>query len=132
MVYDKTLYKVFDGKIATPEEFLKFIKSEENLVIFFSVENIISGFAWLTSINKNFAFAHFCLFKEVWGEIAMDIGYKSIEYWKSFKLFKVILGLINKKNRLAINYIKRLGFVEVGEIPAVVNGQSGILSYRSL
>ena len=63
------------------------------------------------------------------------MGFRLLDYWFSFPgdegpLFDVLIGNIPARNRLAIKYIKKLGFVELGEIPHMADDGAMSVSYR--
>ena len=117
-----TLATVFcDGKVSSPEDFIFTMKNPNNIVAFILLDGQIKGFAWLNGCSDNYAFAHFCFFKEVWGK-AEAMGKAVLDYWFKFPgvegpLFDLILGLMPKFNQRAQKFVERLGFVRVGEIP---------------
>jgi hypothetical protein len=114
-----------DGRIANAEQFLKMAQNKNTLLhTTWNDENKPLLVAWLTDFGKNYAFGHFVFFKETWGRITREIGHQTIEYWWGFKengnhIFDVILGYIPNTNKMAINFIKNMGFTIVGEIPKI-------------
>lgn len=136
---DGTLYTVFaDRKVNAPRDFMATMKSSSNLVVFVVVDKKIQGFAWLNGCSDNHAFAHFCFFKESWGNSTESMGKELLRYWMSFPgekgyLFDVIIGMIPEFNTRAQKFIEKLGFVRVGTIPKMArNGDdrvSSIISY---
>lgn len=131
MESDETLQIVFcDGSVSDRDYFLKFMKVENNLVSFIFYKNKIVGFAWINGISKNYCYSHFCLFKSVWGKKTDTIGRMLIDYWMGFKdesgdgLFDILIGMIPSFNTSAINFIKKLGYVVIGEVPMIARRQS--------
>lgn len=111
-----------EGGVKTPDDFIKMMKSPQNLPVFVLVDKKISGLAWINGCVENRAFGHFCFFKEVWGTRSLEMGKAVLKYWFSFPgndgpLFDIILGMTPGGNKKALGFITRLGFERVGEIP---------------
>jgi len=131
MVREGTQKTVFyNGSVKTRESFLEFMKDTRNLPVFVMYDNVISGIFWINGLHSNFAFAHFCLFKNAWGDVSKEIGHKVLEYWFSIpdkdgnSLFDLIIGIIPSFNKKAESYVRSLGFKKVGDIPNMIKTNS--------
>lgn len=132
---------VFYGdKIKTAKDFISFMKDTKNFPTIITVDGLISGIVWLNGISKNYAFGHFCLLRNTWGEHTLHIGQKVLDYWFSINdkhgdpVLDVIIGIVPSFNTKALKFIERLGFKRVGEIPKMVkddmgNQHSSVISY---
>lgn len=128
-----TIETVFGDQIPTAERFLTFLKDSENVPVFI-IRDTIVGVAWLNRIVKNHACAHFAHTKAIKG-VSIQVGMMVLDYWFSFPgkagpLFDVLVGNIPASNKLAIRYIKKLGFFEIGEIPHVAPDGAMSISYK--
>ena len=130
----------WDGSLPDERSFLRMCQNPHNVVAFAVDEQLTSvGFAWLSSMTGSYAFAHFCLFKDIWGGGAEELGKLYLDYWFSLSgeepLFDTILGAIPGFNRLAQNYVERIGFQHLGKIPNMLKGENrkedAIIFYRS-
>jgi hypothetical protein len=120
----KTVF--WDGKIKSKEDFLNYFQAKRNLPIFVFKDHAPCGYAWINNIGCNHAYAHFCYFKQFWGDDKSDIFETVINYWFSFTnqdsfLFDTLIGMVPKFNKFAIKHIQENGFTKVGEIPNMVN-----------
>ena len=98
------------------------------------------GFAWVSAVTSNYAFAHFCLFKEVWGR-SDEIGKNCVDYWFSWPgtegpLLDVLIGIMPGFNRRAHKFIERLGFTRLGVVPGMFrdkkrNRDDAVIYYMS-
>lgn len=114
----QTIPIVFSEKVRSADQFLTYTKHPGNLFVFaFNDENNMVGYAWLNSICDNYAFAHFNMFPCIWGKSTKDLGVQILDYWRSFKMFDLLLGLVPTSNQKAINYVQKLNFQQVGIIP---------------
>lgn len=95
----------------------------------------MGGFAWFNEVSDNHCTGHFCFFKETWGKSAFRLAEAVLRYWFAMPnsvgapLFDVIIGRTPSENRLAVRFIRKLGFVVVGEIPKIANGEPLTVSY---
>ena len=118
----------FNGEIDTADKFLFMMKSHGNVVnVVLDGEDIVF-LSWLNTFDVNSAFAHFCAFPEIWGGRAVEVAQMVIKYWFDFKhndeyVLDIILGKIPTINKRAINFIQKVGFTIVGEIPLLAHGQ---------
>lgn len=137
MQIDGTLKTVFyDGKMNSPEELVSMMQDSLNLPVIVLVDKKVSGIYWLNGVAGNYAFAHFCAFKETWGKCTKEIAERVLDYWFSFKgsdgyLFDVLLGMIPEFNERAIRYAEDVGFCRVGVIPKMARKKdSMVVLYR--
>lgn len=112
----------FDGTMNCPNKFMEHMKRSDNLVsIVFESDNGEQGKAvgigWINAQGYNFAFAHFVFLPEIWGAKSLAAGHALLDYWFKFSVIDFLLGLIPKFNAHACNYVERLGWTKVGEIP---------------
>lgn len=136
MQAEGVLERVFyDGSVTTPEAFVKYMQSPANVSIFFVRDGEPLSFGWLNGIREGRAFAHFCTLKAGRG-VTIDMGRIALGYWFStFDFLAVILGMIAANNKLALRFVRRIGFTAVGEIPRLIydaySGQrvAGVLTY---
>jgi ribosomal protein S18 acetylase RimI-like enzyme len=121
-----TFKRVFyEGHIRTPEDFLAMMQKPANVPAFLFRGQEPLGFAWMNGIAGNVAFAHFCFLKASWGRDTDKMGRILLSYWMSFDtgagpLLDVIFGTVPATNERAVNYVQRLGFVRLGEVPMVM------------
>lgn len=127
MQLDKTLEIVFyDGVVKTEDDLLRLLKSPHNYPAFVLVDGNIRAFAWFNDLHDGYATAHFCVFKESWGEEAGEMGKKVLSYWFSFKkedgspMFNLILGVTPSHYRHALRFIATLGFQTIGKVPRIL------------
>jgi len=131
---DGVIDTVFNDEMTDSARFVRFMKDPGNLPVFILVGGGLMGVGWLNNIKSNYAMGHFAFVKRSWGERSLDMGRRILKYWFSFPgdygpLFDVLIGNIPAQNRAAIRYIKKLGFVEVGEIPHIAEGGAMSVSY---
>lgn len=125
MVHDGTLDVVFSSaSICSEDDFLTVMKRPTNVPVVVFVNGQMSGIAWINGLEDNYACAHFCFFKEVWGTVSLDIGKKLLDYWMQFSI-DVLIGKIPASNQKAISFVKKLGFKYVGEIPYISKNVDG-------
>jgi hypothetical protein len=125
---DRTFRTVFyDGKVKTPDDLVKLLQSPANLALLHLVDGYVRGIAWINDFHDNHATAHFCAFKESWGEMAKVMGVETLRYWFGFKKqdgtprFELILGVTPASYKRAIRFIQSIGFTSlVGEVPKIL------------
>ncbi len=117
-------------------EFIGFFNSPKNLLqVFIELEGDdlkgVVGFAWVTDIVNcsgimTRAIGSFCYFKEYWTPKYTDVFSNWVlDYWFNVLKIDTIMGMTPATNRLALSYIKRNGFKEVGRLPrfTTLNGE---------
>lgn len=130
MKQEGTLETVFyNGTVENENEFLAFFKNTQNFIAIAYLDKEICGFTWINGLNKTYAFMHFCFFKEFWGERMEGIGKTCFDYFKSWNSFKVFVGMIPDFNKRAIKFAKRMGYVEIGTIPEMVEDSGMTILY---
>lgn len=113
----------WEGSITDQSHFVRLARSPNNHMVFFFEDTNCVGFAWLSGVTSNYAFNHFCLFKEVWGR-SIEIGKDCVDYWMSWPgtngpLLDVIVGIMPGFNTRAHKYVERLGWTRLGVIPGM-------------
>ena len=131
---DGVIEAVFRDDMQDAKAFVKSMKHPENLPVFVLVDGDILGVAWLNGIKKNCAFSHFVFVKRCLGKHSIEMGRRLLGYWFALPsgdgfIFDVLIGNIPARNRLAINYIKKLGYKELGKIPYLADGEPMSVSY---
>lgn len=115
----------YDGQVVNPEGFMAVMKKPANVPVFFFRDTEPLGVAWLNGLSGGIAFAHFCGLKAALGS-TQKIGRLALNYWMSFArtdggpLLSVILGITPDNNRLAVSFIRRIGFHPLGVIPGIL------------
>ena len=131
----------WEGSVTDQSHFVRLARSPNNhMVFFFDDTETVVGFAWLSSVTSNYAFAHFCMFKEVWGR-AEWIGQIGMDYWFSWPgdngfLLDVIIGIMPGFNHRAHKYVENLGWTRLGVIPGMFrdlerNREDAVIYYIS-
>lgn len=141
-IVDQGLLKTtfWEGTITDFSQFLGMVKSPNNhVVLFFEKQNCV-GLAWLSAVTTNYAFGHFCLFREIWGN-SVNIGKNCIDYWFSWPghggpLLDVIVGIMPGFNKRAHKFIENIGFTRLGVIPGMFrdkerNREDAVIYYKS-
>jgi len=124
-IVDQGLLKTtfWEGSVIDVGQFMGMAKNPNNHVVLFFEQRDCVGLAWLSAVTSNYAFGHFCLFKEIWGR-SVKIGKTCVDYWFSWPgnggpLLDVIVGIMPGFNQRAHRYIKSLGFTRLGRIPGM-------------
>lgn len=120
----------WDGSIADARSFIEFMKRPGNIVTLLFKGGRCAGYAWLTGLCSNYAFGHFCFLRSVWGPQADEAGRMYLDYWFSFPgndgpLLDTILGMVPGFNKLAHQYVERIGFQRLGVIPGMLRNKQG-------
>ena len=129
MIKERLLKTTFwEGHITDHSHFVKLVQSQHNHVVFLFEATRCIGFAWLSAVTSNYAFGHFCVFREAWGR-SVDIGKTTLDYWFSWPgtngpLLDVILGIIPGFNKRAHKFVERLGLTRLGVIPGMFRDQN--------
>ncbi len=141
-IVDQGLVKqtFWEDSIVTDYQFLGMVKNPNNHVLLFFEEQNCVGLAWLSAVTSNYAFAHFCLFKEIWGR-SVKLGQTGVDYWFSWPaedglLLDVIIGIMPGFNKRAHKYVEKLGWVRLGVIPEMFrdkdrNREDAVIYYIS-
>lgn len=129
----------WEGNVTDHSHFESLAKSSHNHMLFFFEDTNCVGFAWLSSVTTNYAFAHFCMFREIWGR-AVDVGKTGMDYWFSWPgtdgpLLDVIVGIMPGFNKHAHKFVESLGWTRLGVIPGMFrdqnrNREDAVIYYR--
>lgn len=115
-----------DGSLINSVDFINFFQHGRNLAVIVFSGNEVIGIAWMNNVRRNHAFGHFAFFKSAWGKLTERAGRTILQYWFAMPgpnngyLFDFIIGMVDSRNRRALQYIKRLGFTQIGEIPKMM------------
>lgn len=135
MLKDRSAHIVFQAKeVKTEDEMIRYLKDPSNMVVFVFVDGEPAGVAWMNGIRGNYGNGHFCFLSKAWGHYTESMAREILDYWFSLSLngkpiFDVVIGKIPDWNRKAINFIKKLGFVELGVIPKIEQGHGVSINY---
>jgi len=134
----KTMF--WEGNITEAKHFISLMQSPNNHPVFFFHNQNCVGFAWLSSVASNYAFVHFCLFKDVWGR-AVEVGLNAVDYWFSWPgddgpLLDVLIGIMPGFNKRAHKYVEKLGWTRLGQIPGMFkdkdrNRENAVVYYKT-
>lgn len=112
------------GEAETPTKFITMMKNPRNVVnIVVDDTGECVGLSWLNKWGFNHAFCHHCVFPEVWGKHTAEIGNMVLKYWFGMNrdngdpILDVILGKTPENNRLAVKFVKTMGFTILGTVP---------------
>ena len=141
IVEQKLLKTTFwEGSITNAVEFVSMVKSPNNHVVFFLEGDDCLGLAWLSAVTSNYAFAHFCSFREIYGR-SVKLGKDCVDYWFSWPgdggpLLDVIVGIMPGINKTAHKYVEKLGWIRLGIIPGMFrdkerNQEDAVIYYTS-
>jgi RimJ/RimL family protein N-acetyltransferase len=104
-----------DGAIESADQFLAHVKSFQSLFWAIFYEGKPFGFFWLNRLEKTHAYCHFVSYPDYWGKgIGVEAGKRAMAICTD--IFPTIMGMIPSSNIIAIDYLKRVGLKEVGEI----------------
>jgi hypothetical protein len=151
MILDsKALSSVFyDGSCHTYEAFLEAFSQPDMHFWLLFYEGQIAGLAWLNGMVHTRAFAHFCMFKNVYGRSteglskSVEIGRYCVANWllhtdeNGKPLVDVLVGVTPERNRMALKWVQRVGFSRVGSVPHGVwmhdagESEDAVLSYAT-
>lgn len=114
---------IHDQSIRSSEDFLQHIKSGACMFWAAYVDGDPAAVFWVNRFEGRNVRGHFAFFKKYWGtEIPLQIGKEIIQLWveneyEGSTLFDVVIGVMPKTNRHAIQYIDRLGGQYLGTVP---------------
>ena len=115
-----------NGSIVTFFDFLTLVKTKALPTLVLDEASIPVATGWLTDVSYKSAFAHFLFFKHMWGNDSnADIGNMMLDFWFNKLNLNLIIGIIPEKNKLALNYIKQLGFISHDTIPHLIQSEDG-------
>jgi len=117
-IFSRTFY---DGTVNDPQQFVEKMQSRRNNPVFIFDHEKPAAVAWLNDVTANYAFGHFMVLPDYWGERAMEFGHRVLDYWFTISpALEFVIGMIPGFNRLAMAYIKRLGFKDLGRVPMLM------------
>ena len=108
-----------NGTVKNVMAWMQFVQNTKNVVHVVGNEKEVEMIAWINSFGLNYAFAHFCTFPCAWGKNTVEIGRMSLKYWFDMGVVDVILGQVPAFNQIAIDYVKKLGLIEIGTVPGI-------------
>ncbi len=124
MIKERTFKKVFyAGTVKNEDEFLSMCKSpSQHTVLITKDDGQPAGMVWVNNFSHVSAQAHFCMFRNIWGERTVEAALKTLDYLFGLKrddepLLRVILGITPAENELGINFVKDFGGKIIGTIP---------------
>lgn len=124
MVEEGTDKIVFcSGSVKSFKDFLVLMNDKKKSIITIWDDKEIIMIAWMTTVNKISAHAHFNCFKKIWGKQPEKAVRMGLDYWFSFKhrngkpIFDTIIGMIPDDNQRAVSMIKKCGAKIIGNIP---------------
>lgn len=137
---DGVVRRVFlTGKVYDADSFLAYFSSPATLAVLLIFEESIVGMGWLSNVEGRSALPNFFFLKRTWGWQSLQLGQMLLRYWFAFPgngddetALDILVGMTPAKNRLACNFVKRLGFTIVGEIPRIANGGPMMVSFLEL
>ena len=116
----------YDGSVQVQGDFVEFMQTQGREFYLIEDEGEPAAIMWLDNWAGRCARIHFCVFRRAHGPKALDIG-RFVTDWllcatgqDGTKSLDVLVGVTPETNRLAIRFIKRLGFQMVGTIPHAV------------
>lgn len=122
MVEDGTASDVFyAGDVCNKVDFMRRMKDAALLLVAMKEGRSI-GIGWVNGIEGKLARVHFAMFRESWGE-SEQIGKQMIATVMDIKsgdefAIDSLYGFTPSKNRLAVEWVKRCGGVQCGELPS--------------
>jgi len=123
--------KVFyDELLKNDTQFLYMIQRSDHVVNMVFEGEACVAVTWLNRFGPNYAYANFVMFPEVWGPSTKEIGKKVMDYWFGLQndngqpIFDVLIGETPAVNRLAVRYIKQMGWTILGTIPKMGHGNN--------
>jgi len=113
----------YGGEIHDSFSFVSMFRNKANLVNVVVNDSNPVALSWLNEFGPNYAKGHFCFFADVWGNKTDEIGDMILDYWFDIPAdLDVIIGQVPAHNRRAIEFVKRIGFTELGTIPMLGHG----------
>jgi len=108
----------FDDGIKSSHDFLEFMNTPGIMLFVARKDNVPIGCGWLSHFENRTARAHFCVFKDGWGEGSVIIGRKMVEgAMEAFSDIDMLIGMLPTINTKAIDFAIRCGAQLVGEFP---------------
>ena len=141
VVRDGTVGNVFyDGSIQNTNDFVEFFKDKNNEIYVLFYDEREAGFFWLNSFRQRTSFISYCIFKDFWGQKALDIVHSGTSQILNRKnefdeyITDVLLNLTPVNNKWGINFLTKAGLAILCKIPQciVLHGgtvEEGVLFY---
>ena len=142
IVREESVTKIFyDGSVRNSADFICFVRNRENELFFVGYDGREAGFFWLNRLRRKAAFITYCLYKDFWGDEALLISRKCIEFLFARKdvhgehRIDVLLGLTPANNKLAVKFLLKNGMTVSGKVPGLLYDagaeatEDGIFSY---
>lgn len=132
-----TLKSVFYDKGMDEIGFIQIMKHSSNLPIIAVYNDEIAAIAWLNGFANGWAFAHFAMFRNVYGDKSLEIAKYILSYWFNLenngeKVFNTLVGITPRDHEKALSFIQKIGFEIVGAIPNLCAGSKdgiGVISF---
>ena len=105
----------YGGTVKCAADFLTFLKDPMNLPVLVVDEEAkkIVFLAWLNGLQDGHAYGHFCSL----GPFKRGAVNAFLDYWRSWNMFRLIIGLTPETNDLALRAIRMAGFKTLGILP---------------
>lgn len=118
----------FSNAVSTEEQWLVMVKRPSNVLHVIFDDDLPVWVSWLNEFGYNFASGHFFALPEAWGEKTDRLAEMTLRHWFGFSrgdkpLIDVIIGKIPAHNKIACNFIERIGFTKLGVIPSIAFGE---------
>jgi len=117
-----------DGSVQSADEFTQAMHKAFFYLI--TVNDIPAGMIWLTRRQSRWAQFNFVSFKWTWGKLTTKIGRFALRKLINLAddqgyLFDAFLGVTPLRNRLACNFLKKMGWKELGVM------ENGVYNFKS-
>jgi len=113
------------GEVLTSDDFVSYFKRQGNHMHIIANTEAVVGYAWLSGVQHNHAWVHYCTFPIVWGRQTPVVADACLKYWFGLEnglgipLFDVLLGRTPVDNVPAVRFLDRIGMTIVGIVPGV-------------
>lgn len=115
--------RFFSGSIyfKNADDFLREMKYNSNMFYLVTCSGNNAGCFWLNYFQEKFCQVHYFFFREYWGktrEIGIEV-FDQILSWEDDQGYALdmLIGLLDKKNSLAIKLAEKCGWQKSGELP---------------
>lgn len=122
----------FDKTVTTSSEFLDLILDPYVHPYFGYLNGEPCGVCWLNNPIGRGRQIHFAVYKKFWGKEAVHIGREATQQILRMKMadgspyLLSMFGLTRISYRLAIRFMKKIGFREVGILPNAITTSDGV------
>lgn len=137
MQAEGTAPNISGNTVSTPDGFVDFLHREDVHPLVMLADSRIGGVAWLSHVIGRSAWAHFGMLKWAYREHTHKLALAALDYWDAFDtpdgepFLRVLLGATPKRLSKALSFVRRVGFVEVGEVPYIDDGHPVVMTYRT-